>query len=472
MTIHVRTLSVAAIVLCLTSELPTPLFVAYWGGQAKDLPAVIITDRTSGLFVLGSAYSRDFPTTRGGALNGNWCAFATKLRRTTGGVAYSTALCTNWMTWGWAADVRPDGELWMAGSTGGTDLPVTSNAAQPKFAGASSSSGAGDAFVVRWSANGSSLRYATYLGGSGEDSARTVLDDQHNGIWIGGRTASHDFPFIATTRQLEHTMSGDQVAFLAHLDFRGRLAFATYFGGSRNEEVTSLARLDRDRIVLVGKTDSLGQGSGGMPRGRVDGFIAVFDTRRSQILWQRRVGGPGDDYLRSVATLRNGTIVAAGDSDSATCQGQAGDRDGWIVTLSAEGDSQTDFCVGGNEGDQIHGVAAGSDGSVWVTGLTASREFPLTVNPTGTQPGPADQSFVAQLDPSRLTVLYAALLEPKKLPGIHISRGHAIAVALNGDVFVTGEAGGGGFAPSKGAFRQGQFSDSTDVFVVGLRPHH
>jgi hypothetical protein len=313
------------------------------------------------------------------------------------------------------------------------------------------------------------LRYATYLGGSGDDSARALLDDQHNGIWIGGRTTSKDFPVTATA--LEHTMSGDQAGFLAHIDFRGRLAFATYFGGSRDDEVTALARLDRDRIVVVGNTGSLSQASGGPPRGGVDGSIAVFDTRRSQILWQRRVGGPGDDYLRGVATLRNGTIVAAGDSDSATCQGQAGGRDGWIVALSAEGDSKADYCFGGAGLDEIHGVAAAVDGSVWVTGLTASREFPLTVNPTGTQPGPADQSFVAQFDPSRLTVRYAARLTPKNVPGIHISRGHAIAVAPDGDIFVTGETSGGGFAPSEGAFRQGQFGDSTDVFVVGFRTH-
>jgi len=469
MTIRAGTLAVAAVVLSLTSELPTPLFVACWGGQAKDLAAAIVTDRRGGLFVVGSAYSRDFPTTSGEGLNGNWCAFATKLRRKTGGVSYSTALCTNWMTWGWTAAARPDGQLWMAGSTAGTDLVVTSNAAQPRFAGASNSSGAGDAFVVRWSADGGSLRYTTYLGGSGDDSARALLDDEHDGIWIGGRTASPDFPVSSTA--LEHTMSGDQAGFLAHIDFRGRLVFATYFGGSRDEEVTSLARLDRDRIVVVGNTDSLSQAAGGPPRGRVDGFIAVFDTRRSQILWQRRVGGPGDDYLRSVATLRDGTIVAAGHSDSATCQGHAGGRDGWIVALSAEGDSQAVFCFGGTGLDEIHGVAAGDDGGVWVTGLTASRGFPLTVNPTGTQPGAADQSFVAQFDPSHLTVRYAARLTPKNVSGIHTSRGDAIAVAPDGDVFVTGEASGSGFAPSEGAFRQGQFGESTDVFVVGLRTH-
>jgi hypothetical protein len=140
------------------------------------------------------------------------------------------------------------------------------------------------------------------------------------------------------------------------------------------------------------------------------------------------------------------------------------------VALSAEGDSKTDFCFGGAGLDEIHGVAAGVDGSVWVTGLTASGEFPPTVNPTGTQPGAADQSFVAQFDPSRLTVRYAARLTPKNVSGIHISRGDALAVAPDGDVFVTGEASGGGFAPSEGAFRQGQFGDSTDVFVVALRP--
>src|SRR5206468_10603336 len=128
----------------------------------KDIPTAIVLDDRNGVFVVGNAYSRDFPTTTGRELNGNWCAFATKLDADSGAANYSTALCTRDMTFAFAAAPGPGGELWVAGSTDGPNLPVTPDAAQPKFGGSSDSTGAGDAILIRWSADGKTIRYATY----------------------------------------------------------------------------------------------------------------------------------------------------------------------------------------------------------------------------------------------------------------------------------------------------------------------
>src|SRR5262249_22885626 len=100
------------------------LFVARWGGDAKDIATAIVVDDRA-VFVAGYASSRDFPTTTGRELNGNLCAFATKLDAAAGAGIYSTALCTRDMTFAFAAAPGPNGELWVAGSTDGPDLPAT-----------------------------------------------------------------------------------------------------------------------------------------------------------------------------------------------------------------------------------------------------------------------------------------------------------------------------------------------------------
>jgi hypothetical protein len=225
-------------------------------------------------------------------------------------------LCGEGQTWGWAAALASAGELWVAGSSDGTGLPVTADAIQRRFGGYEVPSGSGDAFVARWSADGRTVRYATYLGGRGDDSAHALLADQDGGVWLGGITTSSNFPVSVDAVQSKR--AGGEDAFLAHLDARGRLLFSTYIGGTGNDEITALARLDRDRIVLAGNTSSPELAFGGHGHGRTDAFVGTVDVSTRKIAWWRRLGGSGDDHVRSVAVLHDRTIVAAGCEDAIT----------------------------------------------------------------------------------------------------------------------------------------------------------
>ncbi|PYR20803.1 MAG: hypothetical protein DMF94_10400 [Acidobacteria bacterium] len=258
----------------------------------------------------------------------------------------------------------------MSGSSDGAGLPVTIDAVQRQFGGYGSPSGAGDAFVFRWSADGQSLRYGTYLGGTGDESADTLLSDQQGGVWIGGTTTSRDFP--VTSNALQHASGGGVDGFLTHMDSRGGLLFSTYIGGSGNDQITALARLDSDRIILVGNTSSVEKGLGGPGHGNDDGFVAVFDSRESAMTWFRRLGGGGDDHLKSVAVLRGGGIAAAGDSHSANCPNAHPGRDGWTIVLSSSGTLLADHCFGGGKIGEVRGLVAATDGSVWMTGVTSN----------------------------------------------------------------------------------------------------
>ena len=76
----------------------------------------------------------------------------------------------------------------MTGETLSRDFPTTPDAVQRTPPGYT------NIYVARLSADGASLDYATYLGGSREDDGGGIAVDAHDNAFITGRTNSRDFP--------------------------------------------------------------------------------------------------------------------------------------------------------------------------------------------------------------------------------------------------------------------------------------
>ena len=102
-----------------------------------------------------------------------------------------------------------------------------------------------DAFVTKLGADGSSLIYSTYLGGSGtrregtgRDSGAEIAVNGTGTAYATGFTNSRDFP---TTRGVfDRTYNGRGDAFVAKLNSEGSgLAYSTYLGGSEYERATA-----------------------------------------------------------------------------------------------------------------------------------------------------------------------------------------------------------------------------------------
>jgi hypothetical protein len=95
--------------------------------------------------------------------------------------------------------------------TGHTDSPnfPTKNAFQSTFDG-----GYGDAFVAQFTADGGSLRYSTYLGGSGHDDGSGIAVDLRGQAYVTGSTNSPDFPTVSA---LQPAFGGNSDVFVAKI---------------------------------------------------------------------------------------------------------------------------------------------------------------------------------------------------------------------------------------------------------------
>jgi hypothetical protein len=94
--------------------------------------------------------------------------------------------------------------------------------------------------------------------------------------------------------------------------------------------------------------------------------------------------------------------------------------------------------LGGSGDDEASSIAVDSGGNVYLTGYTDSTDFPLAV--MGALPTGNPHVFVAKLDPSGSTLLYADYIG-----GNAYEQGSAISVDSAGEVYVTGSTASSNF---------------------------
>ena len=180
-----------------------------------------------------------------------------------------------------------------------------------------------DAFVARLSSSGNGLLYATYLGGSGDDTASGLTPGPDDTIYVSGETFSADFP---TRNPYQATKAGwEEDIFLTRFSPAGSaLIFSTYVGGSG-----------------VDAGGYIGLGSGG------DVYLA---------------GSTGSDDF---------------PTRSAFSAGRSGRYDAFVTRFESSGNSLVySTYLGGREIDFARGLAVGREGDAWVTGFTLSEDFP------------------------------------------------------------------------------------------------
>jgi hypothetical protein len=142
----------------------------------------------------------------------------------------------------------------------------------------------GDAFVAKLNNDLTKLIQATYLGGSGFDSASSLVLDVSGNVFVAGETGSTNFPGTGGGAQAGWG-GGYSEAYVAKLN-NGltTLIQATYLGGNENDSASSLALGTNGNVFVAGgttSTDFPGTAGGAQPTHastpdvpNSDGFVA------------------------------------------------------------------------------------------------------------------------------------------------------------------------------------------------------
>nr|MDQ3037456.1 hypothetical protein [Myxococcota bacterium] len=236
--------------------------------------------------------------------------------------------------------------------------------------------GGNDGFVARYTGAGA-LEWARALGGASGDSAQAVAVAADGSLVVGG-TFSGSASFGGATL----TSGGGTDGFLVGLSATGAHRWSSRLGGPSTDNVAALAMGAGGAVVATGSfysTASFGgaaQGSAGFS----DVFVASYGAATGAHAWSRRHGGTGEDEARALAIDIAGNIYLAGVFEGTagfggTSLSSAGGRDGVLASYTPDGLHRWSGRYGGDDYDELAGVAFAAPDRLYAIGSTSSGVF-------------------------------------------------------------------------------------------------
>lgn len=420
----------------------------------------------------------------------------------------------------------PNGYIYVAGQTLSKKF-FTVGASQTNFGGGKLD---GDAFVAKFTNPATNLLYLTYLGGTNDDGALGLAVDAAGNAFIGGYTDSTNFPTVnALYPHIASKYNADfgfnpGSGFVAELDPTGsQLIYSTYLGGSYENAVEAIAIDSSDNAYVVGYTSSTNFPV--TPNAlqktllctndefiNFNGFVTEIAPNDASLVYSTYLGGTNYDVATSVAVDPNNYVYVAGYTASTNFPiinaptniftnfpaiqylNDATNADGRtpfdaFVTkfppLSTQPSSISSLVystfLGGTNDDMAYGIAADSTGAAYVTGWTASTNFPVFFpSPSATNPpglysflttngvfvSGVSNAFLTKIAPQGSNILGSLVFGGR---GMDI--GYKVAVDSAGNAFVVGAETSTNFPTTNTfSFTAATNSGNADVFVASFNP--
>jgi uncharacterized repeat protein (TIGR01451 family) len=447
------------------------VYSGFLGGSGDDRGNAIAVDSDGSAYITGETNSTqvNFPTTVGPDVsqNGGLDAFVAKVDPTGSQLLYAGFIGGSGDDRGNAIAVDSLGNAYITGETNSTQttFPVT---AGPDL----THNGLSDAFVAKVNASGTSLVYAGYIGGFGDDRGAGIALDASNRAYVTGETDSIGGSFpdgdgLGGLATFDNIQNGGLDAFVARIAADGgSLEYAGFIGGLGTDRGTSIAVDPSNRAYVTGETDSTGtsfpdgNGFAGLAsfdntqNGGLDAFVARVAANGQALEYAGYIGGIGSDRGNGIVVDGASNAYVTGETSSGEIsfpdgnglgglpgpgQIQKGGVDAFVAKVNSAGSAliYAGF-IGGSSDDRGNAIAllpgCPSNCEVYIAGETSSTQatFPVSVGPDLSHNGGVD-AFLAKVnsDGSLGFAFYVG--------GAGDDRAKGIALDEIGAVYLTGE---------------------------------
>jgi hypothetical protein len=274
----------------------------------------------------------------------------------------------------------------IVGWTRERDLPATPNARQ------GNKQGWMDGYIAVFDAECTRLIYSSYIGGSGDDSIADAVILDEDRVFVALSTTSPDLPTIGTRFGSAH--HGEKDVWFASMNLDDyRILESGYFGGREREHVNEMLRLSDGRVVVVGASMSSDlpiTANAFQKMGGADGnaFLIVFDTSLALQFCSYHGGRTDEDGSDGRLAETEHYIVFTGGTWSYNMpvtanayQPTYAGGDAYLVAVSKDSMRRVySTFLGGSYLDMVWDCIPIGGDRVFLAGLTASPDFPVTSN--------------------------------------------------------------------------------------------
>ena len=214
------------------------------------------------------------------------------------------------------------------------------------------------------------IQWQKSIGGSAQDFLYSLDATTDGGSIIGGYSYSN-----ASGDKTDNNW-GDSDFWILKLSFTGQIQWQKTIGGTSIDQLTKIFQTSDGGYIAAGYSWSDVSGlKTENSRGRDDYWIVKLNAQ-GNIQWQKTIGGDSNDIIFDIKEMTNGTFIAGGYSTS----GISGDKteagkgyeDYWLVKLSATGQLLWEKTIGGNGDDELWSLDITRDGGYILAGTSLS----------------------------------------------------------------------------------------------------
>ncbi len=164
--------------------------------------------------------------------------------------------------------------------------------------------------------NNLTVDFSSFLGGKGIDHGYSIAATDKGECYITGRTESSDFPM---KNAFDETLSGEQDAFIAKFATDGSLLWSSYLGGSNQDRAFAIAIVDDGSCFVLGNTNSSDFPVKNAYNDTFSGYEDLFVSKFSSdgvLLWGTFLGGSDYDRGNGISVTKDGCCFVTGRTAS------------------------------------------------------------------------------------------------------------------------------------------------------------
>ena len=242
--------------------------------------------------------------------------------------------------------------------------------------------GTNDMFIAKFDSSGNRI-WATYYGGSDTEILFNIKTDSSGNLYAVGDTMSTSGVAVGG---FDTTYGGVWDALIVKFNSNGIRQWSTYYGGEFGDAAYDCAIDSQGNVYVAGYTASTtGVASGGFQNtysNNTDGFIVKFNSSGSR-LWGTYYGNINNDVINSVGVDSNNNVFVAGTTKSttgiatsgsflSTFPGTTDQYNAFLAKFTSSGSRMWGTYFGGTATEESGMLAVAADGSVYISGHTAS----------------------------------------------------------------------------------------------------